>query len=66
MTELFRKEVAFDWMNEINMAFEQLKKRFMQIPIFIYFDKSRRFRIELDVSTFAIGTIFSQLADDGQ
>jgi len=49
---------------EVNNAFQSLKFFFMIAPFLIYADFSRRFVLEIDVSNFVVGVVFSQLKED--
>jgi hypothetical protein len=55
-----RKVKPFDWNAEAQSAFDELKACFTQAPILRMYDLSKPFRVETDVSGFAIGTILSQ------
>ena len=46
------------------LAFTKLRQVFLKAPILHYFDLKLHIRIEIDVSSYAIGEVFSQLTLD--
>ena len=62
-----RKSGPFEWSKDAETAFRKLLERFTSAPLLIYFEPSRRTRIETDASAYAIAAIISQLlAETGQ
>ena len=47
-------------------AFEELKLKFSDAPLLIYFDPNHRISIDSDASDFVIARVYTQLHDDGQ
>ena len=65
LTKLTAKDVAFDWTQDADAAFSELKRRFTSAPILRYFDFDKQAVLETDASDFAIGAVLSQFDDDG-
>jgi hypothetical protein len=63
LTKLLQKGTPFEWTNEQERAFEELKKLFTTAPILQHFDPESPIFIETDASDFAIGGILSQKKD---
>ena len=62
-----RKSGLFEWSKDAETTFRKLLERFTSAPLLIYFEPSRRTRIETDASAYAIAAIISQLlAETGQ
>ena len=57
---------AFEWTDECDAAFQELKKRLISAPVLVfpYFDKP--FLLDTDGSETGVGAVLSQLSDDGQ
>jgi len=58
---LIRKYQHFSWGIEANNAFRSLKVFFTTAPLLIHGDLSKPFVLEMDISDFTIGIVFSQL-----
>jgi hypothetical protein len=58
---LTKKDQPFSWEVEVNNVFQSLKVFFTIAPFFIHVDPSKPFVLEIDVSDFVVGAIFSQL-----
>lgn len=65
LTQLTRKDIDWEWGNEAQEAFENIKKAFITAPILVMPDPSKPMRIETDASDYAWGSVLSQLEDDG-
>ena len=63
---LLKKENTFQWTNECQEAFENLRTAMTTTPVLMYADMSKPFILTTDASTSAIGYILSQTGDDGQ
>ena len=61
--KLTRKNVPFEWKNEQQKAFDQLKHLFTSAPILRNPDSNKPFIVETDASNFAVGAILSQEFD---
>jgi hypothetical protein len=55
-TDLTRKDRIFVWTENEQLAFEKLKRRFLEIPILAVFDPELPIILKIDVSDYAIGT----------
>ena len=66
LTELTQKDKLFTWGTRATRAFDNLKKSFTSAPILMHADQSKPFIIEADASDFALGSILSQISDDGK
>ena len=66
LTEMTRKNKPFTWSSSAAKAFENLKRAFTSAPILLHADLEKPFIIEADASDFAIGSILSQVGDDGK
>ena len=66
LTNLFKsnenekKKNSFEWPNEVEQTFCQLKNIFISISLFIYYGFLKRNRTKIDIFNFAIVKIFSQ------
>ncbi|QRV79678.1 Retrotransposable element Tf2 protein [Ceratobasidium sp. AG-Ba] len=63
--DLTRKDTRFEWNQECQQAFEEIKKRVSQDPVLIHPDPDKPFILETDASGIAIGAILSQRGEDG-
>jgi hypothetical protein len=61
LTNLTKKDVPFEWTNEHQKSFDELKRILSTEPLLIYPDFSQPFIVECDASTKAIGAVLSQL-----
>jgi hypothetical protein len=55
---------SWKWTLEMNKAFDELKKQFINAPILKHYDPNRQCILETDASNFALGAILSQRSDD--
>ena len=55
--------MPFEWTNEHQKAFEELKEILSTEPLLIYPDFSQPFIVACDASTKAVGAVLSQLRD---
>jgi hypothetical protein len=55
---------SWKWTLEMNKAFDELKKWFINAPILKHYDPNRQCILETDASDFALGAILSQRSDD--
>ncbi|QRV73517.1 Retrotransposable element Tf2 protein [Ceratobasidium sp. AG-Ba] len=63
--DLTKKDTRFEWNQECQQAFEEIKKRVSQDPVLIHPDPDKPFILETDASGIAIGAILSQQGEDG-
>ncbi|QRW12162.1 Retrotransposable element Tf2 protein [Ceratobasidium sp. AG-Ba] len=63
--DLTKKDTKFEWTQECQKAFEEIKKRVSQDPVLIHPDPNKPFILETDASGIAIGAILSQRGEDG-
>ena len=64
---LTKKGVPFEWTKECQVAFERLKELLTTAPILAYphFGPGEEFVLETDASLERLGTILSQMQEDG-
>ena len=66
LTSLFKnnenekKKDSFEWSNEVEQVFRQLKNVFISISLFTHYDFLKRNRMKTDVFNFAIASILNQ------
>ena len=65
MTDLTKKDKKFEWTNDCQQAFNDLKKRFTEELVLQMPDHSRPFQIELDAWKVATGAVLTQLDSNG-
>ena len=65
MIKLTKKDVKFVWNVECEAAFQQLKHRFISVPLLIHFDVERGIIVETDFSDYISAGIMSQYDDNG-
>jgi hypothetical protein len=66
LTNLTRKEIQFNWTEECEKAFNELKERFLEEPILKMPDVTRQFMLEMDASKWATRAVLKQLGEDGE
>eukprot|EP00731_Ephydatia_muelleri_P026491 Em0018g591a len=65
LRRLLEKNIAFEWTQQCQGAFDHLHKCLMTTPILAFPDHSRHFMLDTDASDTGIGAILSQVQDDG-
>ena len=60
LNDLLRKEEKFDWNEERQETFDELKRKFQEAPVLQMPDPSKSFVVEMDASKFASGGILQQ------
>jgi transposase InsO family protein len=60
ITALLRKNRKFEWTDEAQSAFDELRAAFTSAPILRHFDPSLPVVLEADASDFAVGAVISQ------
>jgi hypothetical protein len=58
-TDLTKKDKTFAWTKNEEIAFKELKRRFLKAPILAIFDLEKHIVLEIDTSDYAIGTCIS-------
>ena len=65
LNDLLKKDKKFEWTNDCQTAFDNLKKHFTEEPVLMMPDQTRPFQIETDASKYATGAILTQLDSNG-
>ena len=60
MTRLTRKEVKFDWEDQCEEAFQELKRRLTTAPILIVPDRGQGYTMYCDASRAGLGCVLMQ------
>jgi len=60
-----KKDRKWEWTNEQERAFKELKKRFTEEPVLAALDIDKKMRMEVDVLDYATGGVLSMECDDG-
>jgi hypothetical protein len=60
MTRLLEKNKDFDWTEECQASFEELKKRLTSAPVLILPDITKKFNIYYDASRQGLGCVLMQ------
>jgi hypothetical protein len=60
MTRLLEKNKGFDWTEECQTSFEELKKRLTSAPVLILLDITKKFDIYCDASRHRLGCVLMQ------
>ena len=66
LTNLTKKDIKFEWTNECQKAFEEMKERFLEEPILKMPETTKQFIVETDASKWATGAVLKQLGEDGE
>ena len=65
LNDLLKKDKKFEWTNDCQRAFNELKKRFTEEPVLMMPDQTKPFQIETDTSKYATGAVLTQLDSNG-
>ena len=65
LNDLLKKNQQFNWKDDCEQAFEELKKHFMEESVLIMPDHTKPFQIETDASKYATGAVLTQLDSNG-
>ena len=65
LNDLLKKDKTFEWTEECQRSFDELKKRFTEEPVLSMPDHSRPFQIEADASKYASGAVLTQTDVNG-
>ena len=66
LTQLTKKDHAFNWTPKYQAAFDGLKEAFTSAPILLHFDPEKEIVVETDVSDYVTTRVMSQYDDKGQ
>ena len=66
LTNLTRKNVAFSWGSEQQIAFNTLKRRLTEEPVLTLWNPKKQCILYTDASSVGIGATLMQIAEDGQ
>ena len=61
LNDLLKKDKKFEWINDCQKAFDNLKRRFTEEPVLMMPDQTKPFQIETDASKYATGAVLTQL-----
>ena len=65
LNELLKKETPFEWTQERDKCFNDLKRRFTTKPVLIMPDQTKPFWVESDASKYATGGVLMQKDSNG-
>ena len=65
MIELMKKDNKFGWNAKCETAFQQLKHKFVSVPILMHFDAEKEIIMETDASYYISAGIMSQYDHNG-
>ena len=65
LNQLTKKNYLFNWTNDQQLAFEELKEQFISQPVLTMPDTTKPFLLETDASKFATGAVLIQKNDFG-
>ena len=60
MTRLLRKDVKFEWTEECQQSFEELKKLLTEAPVLIQPESGKEFVVYSDASLNGLGCVLMQ------
>ena len=60
MTRLTRKEIKFDWDDQCDEAFQELKRRLTSAPILIVLERGQGYTVYCDASKAGLGCVLMQ------
>jgi transposase InsO family protein len=66
LNDLLKKDRTFDWTDECQQTFEELKRRFSEEPVLMMPDHTKPFQIEADASKYASGAVLTQNDINGE
>jgi hypothetical protein len=65
LNDLLKKNQQFNWTDDCQQAFKDLKKCFTEEPVLMMPDQTKPFQIETDASKYATGAVLTQLDSNG-
>jgi RNase H-like domain found in reverse transcriptase/Reverse transcriptase (RNA-dependent DNA polymerase)/Integrase zinc binding domain/Chromo (CHRromatin Organisation MOdifier) domain/Retrotransposon gag protein/Zinc knuckle/Retroviral aspartyl protease len=66
LTRLTRKDQEWEWKQEQEKAFRELKGQFSKEPVLAMYDPEKEITLETDASDYAIGAVLSQPDQNGK
>ena len=66
LTDLTKKDRNFEWTENEQFAFIELKRRFAEGPVLAIFDPEKQIILETDILDYTIGVYISQPDDKGK
>ena len=66
LTEKTSESITYEWTDEMQMAFEELKESLTKPPVLVYPNYGKPFIVSTDASSKAVGAVLSQLDDNGR
>ncbi len=58
---LFKKEMSFEWKEEKQKTFDNLKEKFFSAPMLKFLNFTKSFKVHTNASDFIIGGVFMQM-----
>ena len=65
LNDLLKKDQKFEWTDDCQRAFDNLKKHFTEEPVLMMPDQTKPFQIETDASKYATGAVLTPLDSNG-
>ncbi|CAG8695952.1 7919_t:CDS:1, partial [Ambispora gerdemannii] len=65
MHRLLKKDQHYEWKEEHEKAFQNLKEKLIDAPVLLYPDYKKKFILATDASKLGLGVILSQLDSNG-
>ena len=65
LNNLLKKDTTFEWTEDTQWAFEELKQQLTLALVLMMPDQARPFQIECDASKYASGAVLTQLDNNG-
>ena len=65
LNDLLRKDMPYEWNDEREQAFQNLKKKFISQPVLAIPDQTKPFYVESDASNYATGAVLMQKDSNG-
>ena len=62
---LLKKDINYEWTEERQQVFQQLKNRLISAPLLAYPDFDKSFILFTDASLAALGAVIEQMGEDG-
>ena len=61
LNNLLKKDTPFEWTNDAQHSFNELKQCLTSAPVLMMLDQTKMFQIESDASKYASGAVLTQL-----
>ena len=65
LEELLKDNKEFEWTEEYDVSFDNLKRKLVEAPILRFPNWSVKFHVHIDASGITIGAVLTQPGDDG-